>query len=569
MYDPLVPQGPTSHILTSTEAPEPFNRPNRKQAWVKATVVVAFLQAAFTTLNILTLSGIEELVVDYDRLWSSLGLIVEMFLFFAFGIAVLRKRLWGAYALVGLTSIELIAKIYLGVNPWVQLLFVAICMRGAWCLFTSDNLSPTFKTLNWKTIGLFGLLVYGAGYLTGFVYGFMGFREVMGTMPTYWLTALGLMTLIFWQAGMRGLPWALETTLATGILASLIALALDLPFHMYQGKSWAEAFEFWLSSGLFTIGAATLGWGFSSLWRPASRRSEQTSTNYLARHWRGELSLVKTFWVNNFCVNVIFAFAIRWAEYSQLSEESPLLYIRILLGVLFIEIPVWIWQLVGLWRASQNHIRNAGHFFWPRIAQGIVVLSIIVFLAVIPALIESGKIALNLDEIKGYTITLTPNESEVIIEGHIAFGITVELEKELSSATTVWLVHLNSDGGYTAEGKRLHALIKERQLATYTQTGCYSACTDAFIAGKERILKESAQLGFHGSSFPGLPYQWFKDEDEKMKQHWLEAGINEEFVEKAFSVSGDDMWFPTLQELIDAGVITHTYNGTTFTDRRL
>ncbi len=49
--------------------------------------------------------------------------------------------------------------------------------------------------------------------------------------------------------------------------------------------------------------------------------------------------------------------------------------------------------------------------------------------------------------------------------------------------------------------------------------------------------------------------------NESDKQLMLKQGVHEDFVEKAFSIS-KSMWIPTLQEMIDAGVITRIINGT-------
>lgn len=601
MSDPLFPQGPSRTIpcprcglfipegamkcdcgyhfqgvskeVTSFSPPETrqiFKGPKGKQAWLKAAVFIAFLQGIATVWNVCVQSGIADIEFDYRRIWEFLGLGIEAFLFFAFGIAVLKKHLWGAYSLLGLSSIELITKIFNEVPPYLAIIFVGICVMGVWSLATSEQYhAPTLRSLKWKTICTFALLIYGAGFLTGFVYGAMGFREVMGTMPTYWVTSYGLMTILFWQAGIRSRPWGFETALVTGIGVIFISLLIDVPFNKYQGTVWEEALNNWVFGAWLIIGSATLGGGLSYLWQTSKWRLQQTSRNYLVRNWRGELSLAKTFWVNFFFINWILGLANNWLELNQYSEVSPILYFRILVLTLLIQIPIWLWQIVGLWRASQKHIVQTGHFLWARIAQGIVVFACIYNLAVFPALIEFGKISLGLDEIKEYTIILTDNESEIILEGDIAFGIADKFKRKLLGAPKVWLVHLNSEGGYAQEGKKVHDLLKENQLSTYTQTGCYSACVHAFIAGKERILHEGALLGFHHSSFPGLPYKWLKDEDEKTKQDYLDAGISKEFIEKAFSFSGEEMWFPSLQELIDAGVITHAYDGISLTDLRL
>jgi len=96
-----------------------------------------------------------------------------------------------------------------------------------------------------------------------------------------------------------------------------------------------------------------------------------------------------------------------------------------------------------------------------------------------------------------------------------------------------------------------------------------SACTVAWIAGKERILDEKAKLGFHQSSFPGLPYLWLKTEDEKTKKLYLDAGVSKEFVQKVYRTPADEIWYPSLDELIVDHLITHTFDGIGITDRRL
>ncbi len=566
LFQPETEAPPASSFIA--EAGQPIKRVNKKQAWVKAAAIVAFLQAAGTSIGIWDASIIERFVVDYDRLWGSVGIIAEIILFVALGIAVIKRRLWGSYALVTLTGLELIFKFYLGVSPWIHIIYVGICFMGAKGLETSEHHAPAFQSLNWRVVVQSGLVGFGGDFLIGFVYGYMGFREVMGTVPTFWLSEFAWYLLIFAHAGNRGKPWALETTLATGVLVRLIVLVTVLPFSAYQGATWGDLFGSWLAGGFLTMGAAALGWGFSYLIPTSGNGSEKTGANYLIRHWRGELSLAKSFWLNYFGLNIAFSLTYVLLESSGVDEESSIIYFHILNALICFNLIVFIWQIVGLWRAAQNYIRNRGRVAWARLAQVLIFLVSIYNIALIPALVDSAKISLGLDDIRDPKITLNADKSEIIIDGHIAFGLTKKLELELNSAPNVWLVRLNSDGGYALEGRRLHFFIKGRQLSTYTETGCFSACTDAFIAGRERILKTGSQLGFHQSWFTGMPYRWIKGEDEKTKRLFLEAGIKKDFVEKAFSISGDDMWFPSLQELIEAGVITHTYDGINSTDHR-
>jgi hypothetical protein len=77
-----------------------------------------------------------------------------------------------------------------------------------------------------------------------------------------------------------------------------------------------------------------------------------TSTNYFVRHWRGELSLAKSFWLNYILLGVVLA-AIGVGLNQAFDEGliSP--------GALLLSIPVWIaifvWQAVGCLRAAGNY----------------------------------------------------------------------------------------------------------------------------------------------------------------------------------------------------------------------
>jgi hypothetical protein len=182
--------------------------------------------------------------------------------------------------------------------------------------------------------------------------------------------------------------------------------------------------------------------------------------------------------------------------------------------------------------------------------------------------IEMAKVALGLYEFSHYTITVLPEKTELLINGYVAFGLTDELRDRVRDLPKLWLIHLNSDGGWILEARKMKDLIKERQLSTYTEAGCNSACTIAFLAGKKRILHVNARMGFHQSEVPGLPSFFSQQEDKVDKQDFLDAGIRQEFVRKAFSTPYDDMWFPSTDELVEAGVVTHTFDGTQIIDQR-
>ena len=46
------------------------------------------------------------------------------------------------------------------------------------------------------------------------------------------------------------------------------------------------------------------------------------------------------------------------------------------------------------------------------------------------------------------------------------------------------------------------------------------------------------------------------------KNNFVREGVDELFLERAFSTPSTKFWYPSPEELIDAGVATHTFDGT-------
>lgn len=88
------------------------------------------------------------------------------------------------------------------------------------------------------------------------------------------------------------------------------------------------------------------------------------------------------------------------------------------------------------------------------------------------------------------------------------------------------------------------------------------------MAGRTRILKSGAKLGFHAYHFPGVQQAEIQREIEKDKAYFVSRGIRKEFLSKAFATGSSTLWFPTQQELISNGVITHTYDGQQFIEHK-
>lgn len=107
-------------------------------------------------------------------------------------------------------------------------------------------------------------------------------------------------------------------------------------------------------------------------------------------------------------------------------------------------------------------------------------------------------------------------------------------------------------------------LIRERGLITYTPEECLSAATLVFVAGKERVMAARAKIGFHGPSLPGMTDDQKQTGNESIRQAMRSAGISGEFIDRALATEPANMWYPTIEEMQNAGVITSESFGDRF-----
>jgi len=94
--------------------------------------------------------------------------------------------------------------------------------------------------------------------------------------------------------------------------------------------------------------------------------------------------------------------------------------------------------------------------------------------------------------------TVDDGTPEIIrMDGEIDTGAALSFRRALQAAPNAKLVTLNSPGGSVQMGLLIADDIHQRQLSTYIpkRSGCYSACSFIFLAGRER--KADGELGVH------------------------------------------------------------------------
>jgi hypothetical protein len=104
-------------------------------------------------------------------------------------------------------------------------------------------------------------------------------------------------------------------------------------------------------------------------YHPTAKVSRARS-NYIARHWRGELSLPVSYWVNGWLLSTGYIVG----TFFIVDDPAPSVTYAVgslIVGALGFALQVW--QLIGLWRSGDKHIERGGRPICAYLAKACVV----------------------------------------------------------------------------------------------------------------------------------------------------------------------------------------------------
>ena len=294
---------------------------------------------------------------------------------------------------------------------------------------------------------------------------------------------------------------------------------------------------------------------------------DEKKGNYLLRHWRGELSLPISYWLNGFLANIVailFLLGIGGLLSFTNNAYAPLVY---WLSAIFFILIVVCWQTVGIWRSSDRYIIEKGQHFWASAAKLMVVIGVFSNVAEInktyvPAIKESLE-RIEWQSEANWDVLLLNGGKEIELSGAINTGIANELSIILDASKNVKTIHVNlSLGGLVDEAIILQKIISKNNLNTYVSGECVSACTIVFLGGKKRYIKSSAKLGFHAYKVPGLKENQMDYSDDK--NYLKSLNVDKKFITKIFETPHLEMWYPEIDELMEANIVHEIVNGNEF-----
>ncbi|MFB3058720.1 MAG: hypothetical protein ACE1ZB_03205 [Gammaproteobacteria bacterium] len=286
---------------------------------------------------------------------------------------------------------------------------------------------------------------------------------------------------------------------------------------------------------------------------------------YLRQHWRGNLSLTRSFWVNLVLLFILFGILERFLFPPYIENESAVTT-AVIAYFIVVKLIVYPWQVVGVLRTCDLRIKSDTGRSWATAAQIALVVSLAVTLL---ATIETWqslqvfKRDMLLKEVSSpeplYSLDLIEQETLIHLRGPFQIGITNRVADLIERYPEITGIILDSEGGQIYEGRGLARLIRDNNLQTYSLEQCLSSCTTAFVAGTTRTLGINARLGFHQyKTYSLIPSIDVAAEQAKDMAIFEQQGVSPEFLEKIFIHPPKSMWWPEIGVLINAGVVHQT-----------
>ncbi|MGQ3050271.1 MAG: hypothetical protein ACT6S0_00670 [Roseateles sp.] len=303
--------------------------------------------------------------------------------------------------------------------------------------------------------------------------------------------------------------------------------------------------------------------------RPRPKPSRQprvapaSTAGYFTRHWRGEQSLPRSYWVNNFLVAVplsmVLAGVMSWV--SVKGDSLQVSAIVLLLGMPLL-LALDAWCKVGAWRAATNYLRESGSLLWGWLARitlalGVLHLLLFTLFGFLPEVGGFWQMARGIDPIGHAKMSLSADGRSLRLDGVIGMGDGERLRAMLGSegARGIKRVELSSPGGRVREAERMATALKAHGHEARAVGTCASACTLVFLAGSPRQLAPTGQLGFHRASTGTYNPVFEELANQELAKTYRELGLPQVMIDKTLDTPSRSMWFAPRADLLAYALI--------------
>lgn len=282
---------------------------------------------------------------------------------------------------------------------------------------------------------------------------------------------------------------------------------------------------------------------------------------YLHNHWSGRHSLKRTLWIN--CLTPFIAVLLiqqQLLEPLLLTKESlrlPILYsLTVAYGlILFVSI-VAVNRKITVQSQQSYGAEN-------RLLLG----NIVVFLCGCVALVNLIDVRTHGIETRTHikqafapiTLQLNKNDhTQLSFSGEITPSSPRQLNDYLLTASQINTLVLDSTGGDIYAARAIAITVKQLALNTHVDNQCFSACNIVYSSGTRRTASAGAIFGFHRYQYQmGNPelYGSVQEQQAKDAAFFQQQGIKQDFIDRMFSASAQELWTPPLPRLLAAQLV--------------
>lgn len=287
----------------------------------------------------------------------------------------------------------------------------------------------------------------------------------------------------------------------------------------------------------------------------------RSAVQFVVDYWQGRAARPRVV-VSALMGVMVLVFVLALIPFPEKITESYRFWavVAMLQGGLYIA--AFFWWAVGAWRFSRTWLSAGGGLLVGAVLGGMGLLGALTMADSLAqpgsqfTLLDYGVMLADSDTKP--SLTLSTDGRTLQMSGAMGFGTTAAVQAALNGTRSVSSIELMSPGGRAAEGWGLYDLIEQRGLTTVVSQSCASACTLAFLGGRERQIAPDARLGFHRAGF-----LWDEDQpstlsatDRRQRNRMLAKGVSPGFVQKSLQPSIHGIWYPSTQELVASGFAT-------------
>lgn len=283
---------------------------------------------------------------------------------------------------------------------------------------------------------------------------------------------------------------------------------------------------------------------------------------YVGKHWRGELSLAQSYWVNGLLLSFLAGVGATLLE-GPLSEQRLYDAVAFGLGLIAALSVVTVWQFVGIWRSATNTSSRTGRVLWPRVAKFLVVVGTLSAAAnIVTAATDSLKAlaALEDETLAAYTVERR-GETDLILTGALNDDSVDEVLHALEDPA-IRILRVNSHGGLIAPAIRLAEHIRDDEVMVMAEGQCVSACVMLLAASPYAAIWPGTEVTFHRAE----PVAEFTNPDVRRQSAAFLAEADATLrdfgvADWALETAGrQEYWTPTLEQQVRMGLIGFVFD---------